>query len=211
MWPCHHIQTNMASHPRLHIILWQNWFILWGVTTVVAGWPHLFTSPQMELRWSLCELPSSHTPPPWTHEDGRPCRRGPGRDWSEHMQFAAGPVLCGPATPSAPHSEEHSLEGWCKDPLFYLSRRVISFRDLRERVRAALSSSGSLLFRLSSSVLSIRRSRADGLGLRGPTPWIPQLLQALHSRREFLPTAKEKNKSGSWPTENLNDAIELVL
>lgn len=90
-------------------------------------------------------------------------------------------------------------------------RIVISFRGLRERVRAALSSSGSLLFRLNSSVLSIRRSRADGLGLPDPTPSIPQLLQALHSRREFLPTAKEKNKSGRWPTENLNDAIAPVL
>ena len=88
---------------------------------------------------------------------------------------------------------------------------MISFSDSRERVRAALSSSGSLLFRLSSSVFSIRRSRADGLGLPDPTPWIPQLLQALHSRREFLPTVKEKNKSGSWPTENLKDAIALVL
>ena len=71
----------------------------------------------------------------------------------------------------------------------------------RVPVRAALSSAGSLLFRLRSLYLSMRRSRAFNAG-PSPAPRAPRtLLHALHSRRELLPRVIGCRESGSSPTE----------
>ena len=79
-------------------------------------------------------------------------------------------------------------------------RGFVRVRGSQMRVRAALSSSGFLLLRLSSSVLAIRRSRADSLGPREPVPCTSLLQHALHSRGEPLCIAREKSSSGAWLT-----------
>ena len=70
---------------------------------------------------------------------------------------AAGPVLCEPATLSGPGPGELTLRER-EEELFMKCEN--SRESSRVPVRAARSSSGSLLFRRRSAVLCIRRSRA---------------------------------------------------
>ena len=81
-------------------------------------------------------------------------------------------------------------------------------------MRAALSSSGSLLLRLSSSVFAIRRSRGVCLlwgALALSDPNLRQLVQVLHNARVFFPTARETSMSDNWPAEKERTGEHVLL